>query len=196
MQRDAIRKAAEARGDTIAHWYAEKRSAKTTARPELEKLRRVVREGGTQKLYVWKLDRLARSGIRDMLTIVEELREHGCTLVSLTDGFDLYGPASEVVLAVIAWAAKMELLVIQERLAAARELARERGTRWGRPPRMTAADVDKALALIRKGHSLRYIAQRMKVPRPTLARALSRKSPRKGLAKTSAKRGGLQGVDR
>lgn len=38
MQRSAIERAATARGDTIVDWRAEKRSAKTMAREELQHL--------------------------------------------------------------------------------------------------------------------------------------------------------------
>jgi hypothetical protein len=32
----------------------------------------------------------------------------GCEIVSVADGFDLTGPAAEIILAVVSWAAKME----------------------------------------------------------------------------------------
>src|ERR1700722_3891507 len=120
-QRAAIERTATARGDTIAHWYAEKKSAKTMAREELQRVRADARAGLVQRLYVFRLDRLTRSGIRDTFELVEELRAHGVEIVSITDGFDLNGPAAEVVLAVLSWAAKMELLARSERIAAARE---------------------------------------------------------------------------
>ena len=95
-----------------ATWYAEKRPAKTIAREELQHPRVDVRAGHVRKLYVFRLDRLARSGIRDTFEVVEELHAHGCELVAVADGFDLNGPTSEVVVAVMAWAAKMERLAI------------------------------------------------------------------------------------
>src|SRR5580704_9838247 len=119
-QKSAIERAAAARGDTVTTWYAEKKSAKTTDRAELRRLR-VNARAGFQKLYVFRLDRLARSGIRDMFEIVEELRSHGVEIITVADGFDVNGPAAEVVLAVLAWAAKMERLATAERISAARE---------------------------------------------------------------------------
>lgn len=56
-----------------------------------------------------------------MFEVVEELRAHGCQVVAVADGFDLEGPAAEVVLAVMAWAAKVERLSINERIASARD---------------------------------------------------------------------------
>src|SRR5262245_27860787 len=116
-QQHAVFRAADARGDAVIRTYAEKRSAKTTARPELKRLRADARAGLIRKLYVYRLDRLCRSGIRDMFEVVEELRAHGVELVTVADGFDVNGPAAEVILAVMAWAAKMERQAINERIA-------------------------------------------------------------------------------
>jgi DNA invertase Pin-like site-specific DNA recombinase len=53
--------------------------------------------------------------------VVEELRQTGAELVTVADGLTLDGPAAEITLAVIAWAAKMERFAINERIAAARQ---------------------------------------------------------------------------
>jgi DNA invertase Pin-like site-specific DNA recombinase len=91
-----------------------------------------------RRLYVFRLDRLARSGIRDIFEVVEELRAVG-ELVPIADGFELTGPAAEVVLAVMAWAAKMERLAIDERIAAARTSLELEGRPWGPPSFARAA---------------------------------------------------------
>jgi len=131
-QKSAIERAGTARGDTIIDWRAEKRSGKTLARPELDRLRADARAGHVRRLYVFKLDRLTRSGIRDTFEVIEELRGHGAELISVSDGFSLDGPAAEVVMAVMAWAAKMERLAINELIAAASQGAgRGRGEIMG-----------------------------------------------------------------
>src|SRR5580692_2845074 len=104
-QRAAIERAATARGDTIASWYSEKRSAKTMARAELQRLRAEAKAGllRGRRLYLFRLDRLTRTGIADTLTTLEELRASGVEVVSVADGFDLTGPHAEVIIAVMAW---------------------------------------------------------------------------------------------
>jgi DNA invertase Pin-like site-specific DNA recombinase len=174
-QRDAIERAAEARGERIPVMYAETMSARTTERPMLDKLRADVRAGMVRKLYVYRLDRLTRSGIRDTLAIVDELRSHGCELVTISDGFDVNGPASEIVLAVLAWAAKMERLAIGERITAARARVEARGGAWGRPKRLTRADVARVCELAAEGRTVRAIAVALKVPKSTVARALAKR---------------------
>ncbi|HJW74259.1 MAG TPA: recombinase family protein [Thermoleophilia bacterium] len=173
-QRSAVERAAAGRGDTIEVWFSEKKSGKTVARPELDRLRAEVRAGRIGKLYLFKLDRLTRSGIRDTFEVIEELRAHGVQLVSVSDGFALDGPAAEVILAVIAWAAKMERLAVNERIAAARERLEAEGRPWGRPPRLSQAACVRLRALRDEGRSVRDIAVAMKVPRSTVARALAR----------------------
>jgi len=168
MQKFAMQRAAAARGDKIGAWYSEKKSARTIARPGLSKLRQDARAGHIRRIYCYRLDRLARSGIRDMLEVVEGLRGHGCEVVSVADGFDLNGPVSEIVLCVMAWAAKMERLAINERISAARLRVGSEGRSWGRPRSLDDAQVAKVIALRRRGRSLRQIASACRLPISTI----------------------------
>ncbi|MGH7436094.1 MAG: recombinase family protein [Polyangiaceae bacterium] len=174
-QRNAIERAARARGDTIEGWYAEKRSAKTMARAELQRLLVAARAGELQgvRLYLFRLDRLTRTGIADTLTTLDLLRGHGVDVVSVADGFDLNGPQAEVIVSVMAWAAKMERLAAGERIAAARERIEAQGGRWGRPSRVDRATRARAVELHAAGKSVRDIARALKVPRSTIARAIA-----------------------
>lgn len=172
MQRDAIQRACAARGEAIDVWLEERASGRSIARPALNQLRSDARAGRIQRLYLYRLDRLTRSGIADTLAVMEELRRHGCEVVTVADGFDVNGPAAEVVLAVLSWAARMERLAINERISAARLRVEAEGGAWGRPKRMTPAAVARAAAMRRAGRSLRQVAVALKVPLATVARAL------------------------
>jgi DNA invertase Pin-like site-specific DNA recombinase len=174
-QRAALELAARARGDTIGDWFVEKQSGRTLARPILDSVRELARRGHIRKLFVFRLDRLTRSGIRDTLTVVEELRRAGCELVTVADGFELGGPAADVVLAVLAWAAQMERAALGERIAAARASAET----WGRPRRVGPADVRRVLELAAE-HSQRSISAITKIPRSTVAAVLAEKGPYAG----------------
>jgi len=188
MQRDAIHRAATARGESVAHWYEDKITGETMQRPDLERLRADVRQGNVRKLYVWRLDRLTRSGIRDTLAVIDEFNRHGCELATLADGFDVSGPAAEVVLSVLAWAAKIERLAIGERIVAARVRVEANGGAWGRPRRMTAEQVAKAHQMRADDWTIRDIAVALKIPRATVAQALSRKPPDKSFRPGPPKR--------
>lgn len=172
-QVDAIQRAAAARGDVLDRQYEEKRTAASLRdRPKLAILRNDARRGVFRKLYVFRLDRLARGGVRDMLEIVDELRGHGVEIVTVADGFDLNGPAAEVVLSVLAWAAKMERFALSERMAAARERLLASGRAWGRPRRADAATIAKAVEMREDGRTIREIARALKIPKSTVARSI------------------------
>jgi DNA invertase Pin-like site-specific DNA recombinase len=177
MQREAIGRAASARGDEIRYWFEEKVSGAKLDRPMLTRLRDLVRRGEIRKLYVFRLDRLTRSGIRDTLSVVEELRAAGCRVLTIADGFDLEGHAADVVIAVLSWAAQMERLAVGERISAARVRVEARGGEWGRPRRVSLADARRIVARKKKnGESIRQISVAMKIPRSTVAAVLSEKS--------------------
>ena len=167
-QKAAIARAAEARGDAIGAWYSEKASGRSLERPVLSDLRKRVQAGEVRKLYIFRIDRLTRSGIRDTLAVVEELRHCHCELVTVADGFQVDGPMSDIVLAVMAWAAQMERLAIGERIAAARKRVEAQGGRWGRPRRVHRKDRERIAELRAEGHSIRAIAMRLKIPRSTI----------------------------
>jgi DNA invertase Pin-like site-specific DNA recombinase len=173
MQRDAIVRASEARGDHVATWYAEKASARTMAREALQRLRADARAGLVRRLYVFRIDRLTRTGIRDTLDLVEELQRHGVEIVTIADGFSLDGPAAQVVLAVMAWAAQMERLATNERISAARERVEAAGGRWGRPRRVDGPTGERIRAMRAEGRSVRAIAIALKIPRSTVADAIA-----------------------
>ena len=89
-QRDAIKRLAKARNEPIDKWFEEKRSAKAlTDRPTLEALRDCIRGGGVRVLYVYRIDRLSRSGIRATFALLEEFRGRGVVIVTVADGFTM-----------------------------------------------------------------------------------------------------------
>lgn len=188
-QQLAIEKAAALRGDDITEWYSEKKSAKTIKRPELERLRVDARAGRLQgrRLYLFRLDRLTRSGIRDTLEVLSELREGGCEVVAVSDGFPLTGPYAEVVIAVMSWASSMELRAKNERISAARERMEAEGKSWGRPKRMDGRMVQRAVTMREAGKTVREISMALKVPKTTVGRAIrmSQKQRENGDAKVS-----------
>ena len=199
MQRAAVEKATAARGDSVAEWYAEKRTASTLDRPELARLLADVRARKVGRLYVYRLDRLTRSGIVDTLALVRELRELGVELVNLADGFTIPAPGvegsaariAELVLAILAWAADMELLTRRERIATRRELAEERGEPWGRPGRLSLGEHDAIAARLDAGETVRQVAAALKVPRSTVGRVARKLRPRPGGAAGWGRRSSL-----
>jgi DNA invertase Pin-like site-specific DNA recombinase len=172
-QRRAIERAARARGHRVARWFHEKESARSIRRPVLSEVRRAALRGEISTLYIFRLDRITRSGVADTFHVVEDLRRGGCTLVSVTDGVNFDGPWGDVAIAVFAAAAQIELAAMKERISAAREKIRASGGKWGRAPRLDETDYPRLLKL-NKTKSVRQIAAALKVPRASVQRALAR----------------------
>lgn len=175
-QRAAIERAALARGAPVVEWFAEKETGKRLKRPELDRLRSAVREGEVSQVWVWRLDRLTRSGIRDTLGVIDEFRRNGVELVSVADQFALDGPAAEVVLAVLAWAAQTERRKIEENLVAARKRVETEGGKWGRPRRVSP-ELEKRIHTMHEKMTIRAISVALKIPRGTVSDVLSGKGP-------------------
>ena len=185
MQNDSVVRAARARGDRIERVYAEIEGGAARRRPELDRLLNDVRAGSLRRLYVYRLDRLSRAGIRATLSIVEELETCGVELVTVADGFSVVGPARDVVLAVLAWAAQLERQAISDRISDARTRILASGGDWGRPRR--DVDEDQVLALRSEKKTIRQIAMTVHVPKSTVHRILGR--PRAAVPKTPSKTG-------
>lgn len=172
MQRAAIERLATVNGDKIDQWIGEKASGKTVERPMLQELRQAVKEGQIKKVYIWRLDRLTRSGIADTLQIVEEFSAKGAELISVTDGFSLVGMQAEIILAVMAWASKMEREAINERVQGARKRMEAEGRPWGRVP--VKFDTERAKALQASNMTIVQIAAELGVSKSVIGRALKR----------------------
>jgi DNA invertase Pin-like site-specific DNA recombinase len=174
-QRAAIEAAAQARGDVIAEWFEEKRGAGTLSRDELKRLHAAVTAGTVARVYVFRLDRLARSGVADTFRVIDHFRAYNCVLITVADGMpSTDGPWGDVVIAVLAAAAEIELTALKERLKVARARCEREGRKWGRPPRLTPKDWPRLLELAGRGYTIRRMAMSMKVPRSTIADHLAK----------------------
>lgn len=188
-QQDAILRASKARGSKVQLWYSEKLGGAVRDRPELERALDDARGGKLTKLYVYRLDRLSRRGIRDTFKVLDTLKHYGCAVETIADGFTLDGPGGEVVVAVMAWAAQMERSAIGERIAAARVRVEASGQKWGRPVRASDTKVKQVKRLRSQGRTVRAIARDLKIPKSTVADILSEKGVYKPtLAKGTKKR--------
>ncbi len=158
MQRDAISRAASARGLAVDDWFADDAARDRFDRPGLIALREQARRGRLAVVWVWRLDRLG-AGALAMLTMVTELRSAGIQLCSVSESFDSKGPFADAMIAVLGAVAEAELEAIRARTAEARARAERAGKHWGRPP---AGDEAQRLVLfeqLEKGLTLRSAAK-------------------------------------
>ena len=135
----------------------EDKSSAVGRRPQLRKALRYLKPGDT--LVVWRIDRLARS-LRDLLDIMDTLREAGCSFRSLTEPIDTTSSMGVFVLQILGAVAQLERSIIRERVIAGQVAAMSRGKRWG-PPRTLDRKVETRLVrqFLRGGHTYSSIAR-------------------------------------
>lgn len=125
------------------------------------------------KLVVWKLDRLARSVIH-LIQILDDFGSRGVQFESLTEKIDTDTAHGEFVFHILAGFAQMERRLISERTKAGMANAKARGSRIGRPAKLSAAKAKRLHASLENGEHLSDIAKHSGVAPITLERTLRR----------------------
>ncbi|WP_242346845.1 recombinase family protein [Anaeromyxobacter terrae] len=175
MQKHAIEEEAARRGDTIVSWYSEKRSAKTSKRPELERLRADIRASRVRKVYGFRFDRFLRTGPADAYAFARDCHDGGAELVTVADGLHLKPGTEDVTTTVLLFAfslaAQLERAAVNDRISAARERIESENGTWGRPSRFTAAERLRIVDMART-MSHREIAMQLGLPKATVTYVL------------------------
>jgi DNA invertase Pin-like site-specific DNA recombinase len=131
--------------------FREKVSGARNNRVELGKLLKALGSGDV--LIVTRLDRLARSTL-DLLAILRMVTEAGAKFRSLKDPWaDTTTPHGELMVTILAGLATFERHLIKARTDEGRKRARERGVRFGRPPKLTTYQRQEALQRLANGES-------------------------------------------
>ncbi len=104
--------------------FSDMLSGKDRNRPGLQEMLGYVREGDV--LYVESFSRLARS-TRDLLEIVDELKQKKVTFVSQKEGIDTDTPQGQFMLTVFAAMAELERSQIRQRQAEGIAIAKREG---------------------------------------------------------------------
>lgn len=152
----------------VARIFQEKKTGKTTNRPELEKVIEHLREGDV--LVVTKYDRLARS-LRDLIDLVETIRERKAGFRSLAEDIDTTTPTGRLIFHVFGSMAEFERERIVERTKEGLAAARRRGRVGGRPAALSH-DAKQAILRMRdeEHRPIAEIARAFKVSRSTIYR--------------------------
>src|SRR5450631_1960073 len=145
-------------------------SGATTKRPALLRCLKTLQEGDT--LTVWKLDRLGRS-LRDLITMLDSLRDRGVKFRSLTEAIDTDTPTGRAMWQMVGVLAELERSMISERTRAGVKAAQRRGVKFGPKPKMNRQQIEHARKLIEQGEDRQKVAALFKVGRKTFYRALA-----------------------
>ncbi len=149
--------------------FTDKASGALRKRPALEKCLKRLTTGDV--LVVWKLDRLGRS-LRDLITLLDDLKVQGVRFKPLTESIDTHTPTGRVMWQMIGVLAELERSLIRERTKAGRDAAIKHGVKMGRKPKLSPQQLAHARKLIENGESPAHVAQLFKVARSTLYAAL------------------------
>jgi len=144
-------------------------SGRTFDRPGLRALLEYARPGDL--LMVVRLDRLGRS-LRELLEVVERLKERSIALVSLEEKIDTSSVAGELVFHVFGAIAHFERRLIAERTRDGIAAARAEGRTPGRPP-LNPEKLQASIILIQNGMSPTKAARQVGLGRSTVYRELA-----------------------
>lgn len=169
-QSTALQLAALKRAGCKTVFQDEGLSGATAKRPALLRCLKALKKGDT--LIVWKLDRLGRS-VRDLITMLDDLRARGIKFQSLTEAIDTATPTGRAMWQMIGVLAELERSLIVERTQAGMAEARRRGVQFGRKKKLTPAQIAKARKLVEAGERVEDVAALWNVGRSTLYRALA-----------------------
>jgi putative DNA-invertase from lambdoid prophage Rac len=140
-------------------------------RPRLEQVVADARAGKVGVVLVVALDRLGRSML-DVVQTVLELERYGAHVISLREPWlDGTGPTRNLLLAIFGWVAEQERAMLIARTRAGLDRARAAGARIGRPPSNPIL-IGAATRKVDAGASIRSAARDLGVSPTSLRRAL------------------------
>jgi DNA invertase Pin-like site-specific DNA recombinase len=156
----------------IEKWFTEKVSGKNMDRPKLQEMLDFCREGDT--IYIHDFSRLARS-TKDLLDIVERLKEKGVHLVSNKENIDSSTPQGKLMLTMIAAIYEFERENMLERQREGIAIAKREGKFKGRKP-LELDDFDKYYELyVSRQITKSEMARKLNISRPTLDKMIKAK---------------------
>lgn len=157
-QESRIRDEVARRGWKLREVYVDVASGKSTRkRPELAKALADLDAGRASVIVVAKLDRLSRSML-DFARLVDRAAREGWSITALDIGIDTSTTNGRMLANIIMALAQWEREMIGDRTKAALGAVKARGTRLGRPTRVTPEAVATIRVMRRSGSSYRVIA--------------------------------------
>lgn len=162
-------------GDCERIYKDEGISAVAQDRPAFAAALATLQPGDT--LVIWKMDRAFRS-LFEALRVLEELERRGVSFHSLTDAIDTATPVGRFVYQIRNAFSELERALIVERTKAGMAAARRRGVRIGRPPKLSAEQIECARVEVATGRAtIKRLARQLGVAPRTLSRALGQPIP-------------------
>jgi len=132
--------------DVVGVFSDEAVSGRRGSRPQLDKMKEMIKVGDVTVVLIWKLDRMGRS-VPDLLNLIEFYNKYNCQLVSHTDGvIDTTTASGKMFFQMMAVLAEFESNLIAERTKLSYEYKKQaakkigKKVRWGRQERKLTDD--------------------------------------------------------
>ena len=148
------------RGYQIIDTYIDRTSGRNFKRSQYQRMMKDALYHRFDKIVVFKMDRLSRGKIREVLNVLEKLRGYGVTVESVTEPFlNTDNPSWDLILSIMAWCANMESQRISERVTAGiSRWEKEHNKRW----KSKEWDRELAIKLRQQGMGWRSIEKEMR----------------------------------
>jgi len=169
VQQNLDRQIAALRAERVDVLFREKASGKAVrGRPQLEKAIDALGKGDILVVAEW--DRATRS-MQDGFAIIERIHARGALVKVLDrDYLDLTKPINRGILAFLSALAQDERERIHRRAAEGRRVARARGAKFGRRPKLSEHQQSEALRRLAAGETCRQVARTFGVHHATISR--------------------------
>ena len=169
LQKDALLKY----GVDERNIFSDKTSGSKDKRVGLDKALEFLKDGDT--LVVWKLDRLGRS-LAHLISVITDLKNRNVSFVSITEGMDTTTASGELFFHIFGALAQFERSLIQERVKAGLEAAKNRVIRCGRPRAISEEKMIAIKKALNDGMSISSFCLTFEVKRRTLKERLNREN--------------------
>ena len=141
--------------------YVDRATGRNVKRAQYQALLKDALYHRFEKILVWKMDRLSRGRIREVLNTLEKLKGYGIEVESITEPFlNTNNSYWELSVAFLAWGANMESERISERVSAG--IDRYRADHNGKFWREKEWDRKLAAKLRKAGYGWRFIEKEMR----------------------------------
>ena len=150
--------------------FQEKQSARTDEREQLQLCLDYARDGDS--LVITKLDRLARS-TRDLLNIMQRMEDKQVKLVVLDQQIDTSTPTGMLLFTMLGAIATFENDLRKDRQMQGIELAKRKGTKFGRRFLLTTEQVNELRQKRLEGVKIVDLMQEFKLSKASVYRVLS-----------------------
>ena len=171
-----LRKASERMGWTVEEVFTDTISGAKSKRPQLDLLMQSVIRKEFDVVMIWDVSRLGRS-LQHLVTLLSEFHAKGIDLYIHQQGIDTTTPGGKAMFQMCGVFAEFERGMIQERVKAGLQRAKDQGKRLGRPP-VPPIQLQKIVSLREQGMSYRKIANRVGLSVGKVHEAVSRRDLR------------------